>query len=181
MDPIYIIEKYYAPDSQAYFFLVEHGKAVARKALEIAARLGDLHPDLEFIEEAALLHDIGIFSTNLPKIGCFGAHPYISHGYLGRQLLEEEGFAAHALVCERHVGMGLTIADIETNLFPLPKRQMIPVSLEEKIICFADKFYSKDKSTLSVARPVPAVREMARRYGDDKLRQFDEWLILFKE
>jgi len=55
---------------------------------------------LGFIEEAALLHDIGIFNTNLPKIGCYGRHPYISHGYLGRELLENEGLAAHALVCE---------------------------------------------------------------------------------
>ncbi|HTZ17738.1 MAG TPA: HD domain-containing protein [Dissulfurispiraceae bacterium] len=181
MDVIPLIEKYYEPGSQAYFFMVEHGKAVARKALEIAARLADLHPDLAFIEEAAMLHDIGIIKTNLPKIGCLGAHPYISHGYLGRQLLDVVGFPAHALVCERHVGMGLTAADIETNSFPLPMREMVPQSLEEKIICFADKFYSKDRHTLSVAKPIESVREMIWRYGEDKLRLFDEWTVLFKE
>ncbi len=181
MDAISIIKKYYEPDSQVYYFLVEHGKAVAKKALEIAVRLDQMNPDLGFIEEASLLHDIGIIGTNLPKIGCFGSHPYISHGYLGRQLLEDEGLYAHALVCERHVGIGLTVADIEKNSFPLPKRQMVPLSLEEKIICYADKFYSKDKSTLSVARPIEAVRAMVKRYGEDKLRQFEEWVILFKE
>jgi len=181
MDPIRLIEKYYDPGSQAYFFLVEHGKAVAKKSLEIARRLSGLNPDFAFIEEAAMLHDIGIFGTNLPKIGCFGAEPYISHGCIGRQLLEVEGFPAHALVCERHVGMGITVADIEINSFPLPKREMLPVSLEEKIICFADKFYSKDRDTLSVARPIDKVREMVRNYGEDKLRRFDEWAALFGE
>ncbi len=181
VDALSIIEKYYKPASQSHFYLVEHGKAVANKALEIATRLSHLNPDCRFIEEAALLHDIGIFLTNLPKIGCFGPHPYISHGYLGRDLLEKEGLTAHALVCERHVGVGLTIDDINRNLFPLPARDMSPQSLEEKIICFADKFYSKDKSTLTIARPVWKVREMVVCYGEDKLQQFDEWMILFKE
>ncbi len=176
-----IIEKYYEPGSEAYFFLIEHGKAVARKAIEVAKRMHGLDPDLGFIEEAALLHDIGIFNTNLPKIGCFGTQPYISHGYLGRELLEREGLDAHALVCERHVGIGLTVEDIDINGFPLPRRDMIPLSLEEQIICFADKFYSKDKTTLTVERPIAQVREMVVRYGEDKLKQFDDWLRFFKE
>jgi uncharacterized protein len=181
MDPISIIKKYYEPDSQVFFSLIEHSRAVARKALEVAERMSDLNPDLGFIEEAALLHDIGIFNTNLPKIGCFGTHPYISHGYLGRELLEKEGLYSHALVCERHVGIGLTVKDIEDNSFPLPRRDMIPLSLEEQIICFADKFYSKDKTTLTVARSITVVRTMVIRYGSDKLKQFDDWLVFFKE
>ncbi len=181
MDAFSIIEKYYEPGSQSHFYMVEHGKVVAKRALDIAARLSSMNPDCRFIEEAALLHDIGIFLTNLPQIGCFGTHPYISHGYLGRELLEKEGLPVHALVCERHVGVGLTIDDIKRNLFPLPARDMVPQSLEEKIICFADKFYSKDKSILTIARPVPKVRDMVVRYGQDKLQQFDEWLALFKE
>lgn len=176
-----MLEKYYRPGTQAHFYLVEHGKAVAGKSLEIAARLSDLNPDCRFIEEAALLHDIGIFLTDLPKIGCTGLHPYISHGYLGRDLLEKEGLTSHALVCERHVGTGLTGDDITRNLFPLPIRDMRPQSIEEKIICFADKFFSKDEKYLTVARPVETVRKMIRRYGEDKLKQFDEWMVLFKE
>lgn len=181
MDALSVIEKYYDPGSEAYYYLVEHGKAVAGKALEIAARLSDLNPDLRFIEEAALLHDIGIFKTHFPKIGCFGASPYISHGYLGRELLENEGLTAHALVCERHVGVGLTIEDITNNLFPLPKRDMTPQSLEEKIVCFADKFYSKDKAAISSARPIVKARELVLRYGKDKLNTFDNWLDYFRE
>ncbi len=181
VDVLSLIAKYYEPDSQAYYFLVEHAKAVAQKSLEIAGRLDYLKPDYKFIEEAALLHDIGIFQTNLPKIGCTGNHPYISHGYLGRELLEKEGLPAHALVCERHVGMGLTINDINRNGFPLPMRDMRPQTLEEKIVCFADKFYSKNAQALRVAHPVGKVRDMINRYGADKLSLFDEWMILFRE
>jgi uncharacterized protein len=82
MDPIKIIQKYYDVDSIAYKLLITHGNAVAKKALEIAKRIPQYNPDLKFIEEAAILHDIGIFLTNTPSIGCFGDHPYVCHVYL---------------------------------------------------------------------------------------------------
>lgn len=181
MDVFKIIEKYYDTDSKSYHFLVHHGMLVAKKALKIAERVKDLNPDTEFIKEAAILHDIGIFLTYAPKIGCFGYHPYICHGYLGREILEKEGLTRHAIVCETHVGVGLTEEDIETNNFPLPKRDMTPKSLEEKIICFADKFYSKNENSMEQEKSIPEIRKMIEKFGQDKLRQFDEWLIFFKE
>ena len=180
MHPIEIIRKYYNPESEAYKFLVQHSRMVAKKAVEVAERVRHLNPDIKFIEEAAMLHDIGIFLTHAPQIGCHGDKPYICHGYLGRELLEKEGFPRHAIVCETHVGVGLTIADIEKNNFPLPRRDMTPTSIEEKIICFADKFFSKDNEPLKEKQTSKA-REFIARFGDDKLRQFDEWLKLFKE
>lgn len=181
MDIIKIIEKYYEPDSKAYYFLLHHSKLVTKKALEIAERVRELNPDFKFIEEAAMLHDIGIFMTYAPKIGCYGFHPYISHGYLGREILEKEGLPKHALVCERHVGVGLTIKDIEGNKLPLPKRDMVPTSLEEKIICFADKFYSKTENSLTKEKNIPEIREIISKFGNDKLKQFDEWIEFFKK
>lgn len=181
MDVIKLIEKYYEPDSKAYYFLLNHGRLVAAKALEVARRMSDLNPDLAFIEEASMLHDIGIFLTDAPKIGCYGHYPYISHGYLGRELLEKEGLPRHALVCERHVGAGLTIGDIESYGLPLPKRDMQPQTLEEKIICFADKFYTKKEDSLTLAKPVAEVRKTLAGYSDDTLRRFDEWLDFFRE
>lgn len=181
MDVLKIIEKYYEPDSKAYYFLIHHSKLVAKKALEVAYRVRELCPDFKFIEEASMLHDIGIFMTHAPKIGCYGFHPYISHGYLGREILQKEGLPRHATVCETHVGVGLTIHDIETNKFPLPKRDMLPISLEEKIICFADKFYSKKEHSLQREKSVPEIREIIAKFSDDKLKQFDEWLEFFKE
>ncbi len=181
MDVIKIIEKYYEPDSKAYYFLIHHSKLVAKKALQVAERVKELNPNFKFIEEAAMLHDIGIFMTHAPKIGCYGFHPYISHCYLGREIVEKEGFPKHALVCERHVGTGLTLEDIESNKFPLPKKDMFPVTLEEKIICFADKFYSKKEHSLEKEKSVQEIREIIAKFGNDKLKQFDEWIEFFKE
>lgn len=89
MNPIEIIRKYYNPESEAYKFLIHHSRMVAKKAVEVAERVRHLKPDIKFIEEAAMLHDIGIFLTHAPQIGCHGDKPYICHGYLGREILEK--------------------------------------------------------------------------------------------
>ncbi|MBI5205539.1 MAG: HDIG domain-containing protein [Nitrospirae bacterium] len=180
MNPISIIRKYYTPETVAYKFLVQHSEMVTRKAVEVAGRAKHLNPDIEFIREAAMLHDIGIFLTNAPQLGCHGNKPYICHGYLGREILEKEGYPRHAIVCETHVGAGLSIADIEKHNFPIPKRDMTPTTIEEKIICFADKFFSKDNEPLK-EKPIQKIREFIGKFGEDKLRQFDEWVIFFKE
>ena len=179
MVPIKIIEKYYNPASKAYHYLLPHIAMVTEKARRIAKRVKHLNPDLNFIEEAAMLHDIGIFLTNDPKIGCYGDKPYVCHGYLGREILEREGFPKHALVCERHIGVGITLEDIEEKELPLPKRDMIPLSVEEQIICFADKFFSKNSDFLLKEKPLERVRKGISKYGKEKLRQFDEWMKLF--
>ena len=161
--------------------MLEHGRLVTEKALRVAGRVASLGPNLSFIEEASMLHDIGIFLTNAPHLGCYGDKPYICHGYLGRELLEKEGLPGHAMVCERHVGAGLTVTDIETGNLPLPLRDMAPVTLEEKIICFADKFYSKVKNRTGNEKSVSQIRKELRLHGESKLRQFDEWVVFFKE
>jgi uncharacterized protein len=181
MDVISLINKYYPSGSMAYSILLKHSRLVTEKALHVAGRVPSLGPDLSFIEEASMLHDIGIFLTNAPHIGCYGDKPYICHGYLGRELLEKEGLPVHAIVCERHVGAGLTVTDIETANLPLPVRAMAPVTLEEKIICFADKFYSKVKDNVGNQKTISQIRKELRRYGESKLKQFDEWLVFFKE
>ena len=181
MDPIKIIKKFYKVDTRSYNLLVEHSKAVAKKALEIAKKVPLLDPDLKFIEEAAMLHDIGIFLTNAPELGCYGDKPYICHGYLGKNILEKEGFLKHALVCERHVGVGISIADIESQKIPIPKRDMLPISIEEQIICFADKFFSKNEEFLKTEKSVDRVKKEQSKFGKDKVKIFDEWLEKFGE
>lgn len=179
VDPFKIIEKYYEPDSKAYYFLVHHGRVVAKKAVEIAKRVDHLNPDIDFIREASILHDIGIFLTNAPKIGCFGYQDYICHGYLGREILEGEGLNRHALVCERHVGLGITADDVRKKKLPLPERDMVPETIEEKIICLADKFFSKTEHDLTHEKPLEKVRELVMAYGEEKLKTFEEWLTVF--
>lgn len=174
-----IIQKYYNPQSELYRILTEHGKLVAKKALALAEKVKHLNPDLKLIEEAAMLHDIGIFLTKAPKLECFGEKPYICHGYLGREILEKENLPKHALVCERHTGMGLTIDDIEKQNLPIPKRDMVPISIEEKIICFADKFYSKDPESLFKEKMLEEIKNNAAKFGENEVKKFEEFIKLF--
>lgn len=177
MNPIEIIDKYYPQGSELRTILTTHSYAVAHKALKIV----DAHPELSlnryFVEEAALLHDIGIFLTNAPGICCFGDHPYICHGYLGADLLRSEGYPLHALVCERHTGAGLSMKDITAQGLPVPHREMLPVSLEEQLICFADKFFSK--THLDEEKSVEKARKSIKKYGEEGLARFDGWCSLF--
>ncbi|HMK44606.1 MAG TPA: HD domain-containing protein [Dissulfurispiraceae bacterium] len=181
MDVRAILALFCSPESIAFEYIWQHGSAVAQKALQVASRMGIAAIDNDFLYEAAILHDLGILKTNASRFGCFGEHPYISHGYLGRDMLDTVGYPLHALICERHVGTGLTLDDIRAFSLPLPHRDMRPVTLEEQIICFADKFFSKDDVTLATEKPLAIVRQNIAKYGEDKLATFDKWCILFRE
>ncbi len=149
--------------------------------MEIAKRVPELKPDINFVEEAAQLHDIGCFLTRAPEIGCFGKNQYICHGYLGRQLLEKEGYPRHALVCERHVGVGLTASEIKVRKLPLPMRDMVPQSIEEEIVCFADKFYSKRPGRIEVAKSWEQITQELRIYGADRVEKLARLAKKLKE
>jgi uncharacterized protein len=177
MAPVDIIKKYYEEGSLLYNILFVHSLAVANKALEIAQMHPELSIDKDFVYEAALLHDIGIFKTNSPKIQCFGNFKYVCHGYLGAEIMREEGFEKHALVCERHTGSGLTKESIIQNQLPIPQRDMLPLSQEEKLICFSDKFYSKSK--LNKVKTIEQIRKDLSKYGDESVKRFNEMLKLF--
>ena len=141
MDYQSIIDKYYPSESELRRILLTHSRQVADRCLQIAKKHPELPLDVEFLEEAAMLHDIGIYRCNAPSIQCFGTEPYICHGYIGGQILREEGFVRHALVCERHTGTRLTKQQIETQNLPLPPdRSYETDTMEEQVICYADKF-----------------------------------------
>lgn len=180
MDPVAIIERFYTPGSASHRILLEHGRLVAEKSRAAAARVLHLHPDLAFVEDAALLHDIGIFLTDSPGLGCVGKEPYIRHGVLGRRLLDEIGLPRHGLVCERHIGVGISLEDMRRHRLPLPAREMLPLSIEEQIICFADKFFSKNgDGRPSREKSVESILGSLRPHGEDKVERFREWMALF--
>ena len=171
-----IIDKY-CSEERLRDILMQHSRAVADKALSIARNHPELQADEQFIEEAALLHDIGIVLVDAPAIACCGTEPYICHGVLGAEMLRAEGMERHALVCERHTGTGLTLQQIIAQELPLPHRDMQPVSMEEQIICFADKFFSKSHSER--VKTVEQVRQMLSRFPDANLERWDKWVELF--
>ena len=177
MDYQAIIDKYYPEENELRRILMIHSRSVADKALAIAEAHPELHIDKQFVEEAAMLHDIGVFRTNAPSIQCFGTEPYICHGTIGAQLMREEGFPQHALVCERHTGSGLSLLEIERQNLPVPHHDMLPLSLEEKLICYADKFFSK--THLERERTVEQARNSLLKFGEEGIARFDTWIELF--
>ena len=176
MNPLDIINKYCTSEKQRDILLV-HSRSVAKKALEITRRHPEWKIDELFIEEAALLHDIGIVRVNAPAIECYGTEPYIKHGILGAEILRSEGLERHALVCERHTGTGLTLQQIIEQDLPLPHRDMQPASIEEEIICFADKFFSKTR--LETEKTVEQARRSLEKFGAEGLEKFDTWCSRF--
>ena len=180
IDYFSIIDKYYGEQPELRHVLVTHSRQVADRALAIL----DAHPQWEaegladrtFIEEAAMLHDIGIIFCHAPKIYCNGSHSYIEHGYLGAELLRKEGLPKHALVAERHTGTGITIEQIVREELPIPERDYCPQSLEEKIICYADKFYSKSHLGEEVA--LDKIKYNIWKYGSEAFLRWQELVTL---
>lgn len=183
MDYIKLIDKYYSGQPELHNVLVTHSRQVADRALQIVDRhpqwISDGLVDRTFIEEAAMLHDIGIIFCNAPKIYCFGPHSYIEHGYLGAELLRKEGLPKHALVAERHTGTGITMEQIEREELPIPEGNYCPQSLEEKIICYADKFYSKSHLGEEVA--LDKIKYNIWKYGSEAFLRWQELVTLCED
>ncbi|WP_136512986.1 HD domain-containing protein [Geomonas edaphica] len=179
MNPRALLEKYFADNPQGLEIVFRHSRMVADKALAIAEGVKGKQLDLGFIEEAALLHDIGVSRVYAPKLNCFGKAPYLSHGIIGRKILDAEGLPRHAMVCERHIGVGLTARDIVEQKLALPEREMSPVTDCERIVALADLFYSKKGGELEREKSTEQVRSDLARFSLEKVRIFENWLADF--
>ena len=165
MDFQSVIDKYYPPESELRRILLIHSRQVADRCRRIAKAHPELKLDKEFLEEAAMLHDIGIVRCDAPSIQCFGTEPYIRHGVIGGQMLREEGVdERYARVCERHTGTGLPGYEPET--------------LEEKVVCYADKFYSKTR--LGAERTVLETVQSLEKFGQEGVKRFFSWVDMFE-
>ena len=178
MDYLAIIDQYYPQGSKARDILLTHSECVTRKALQIADKHPELKLDRTFIQEAAMLHDIGIVKCNAPGIECFGVEPYIKHGIIGADMLRAAGFPKHARVCERHTGAGIALQDIIEQHLPLPHQDFLPETMEEQVICYADKFYSKTHLD-RVRTPEQALKSIGR-FGKEGAQRFARWMQLFE-
>ena len=177
MDVLQVIRAHYEPGTPLYALLLDHSRRVRDKALAVARAMAHLAPDMLFIDQAAMLHDIGIGATAANRIHCHGTLPYVCHGVVGGRLLNACGLTRHALVCERHVGVGLSRDDIVKHNLPLPPRDMLPVTLEEAIVCYADKFYSKNRPDRELT-PNEILSELGP-FGHDRIERFRQWHFQF--
>lgn len=166
-----LIESIYPAGRKVSGILLSHSRSVAALALDIARRK-HLPLDPADIEAAAMLHDIGIIRTNAPGIGCYGSRPYLMHGVTGADMLRAAGAPEqYARVAERHTGAGLTRTEIESFGLPLPAdRTYMPETLLEKLICYADCFYSKGGD--GQRKTLERVERSMAKFGPDVLERF---------
>ena len=170
MDYQKIIDKYYPDDNALRYILLTHSTLVMKRAVRICDAHPELHMDRNFIMEAAMLHEAGI--------QCLGTEPYICHGRIGAEMLRQEGFPRHARVCERHTGAGLSKEDIISQNLPLPHEDFLPETLEEQVICYADKFYSKTHPERE--KSVEQAERSLAKFGDEGLNRFKQWEKMFE-
>ena len=108
--------------------VIEHSKAVYKKAMEIAANFDNVDKDL--IKKGALLHDIGRSKTH-----------DITHAIEGVEIAREYDYDENVLnIIERHIGAGIT--ESEAEKLGLPVKSYLPETLEEKIVAHADNLVS---------------------------------------
>lgn len=188
MDYQSIIDHYY-PEAGGRLrdILMTHSTLVARRAAHICDTRPALGMDRSFVWAAAMLHDIGIVRCSAPGIACFGTEPYICHGLAGARMLMEYA-AAHGIgeaamrpyarVCARHTGAGLTRDEIIRQHLPLPHRDFLPETLEEKVVCYADKFYSKTHPERE--KTLEQARKSLAKFGEEGLARFLEWHKMFE-
>ena len=172
-----IIDHFYPEDDDLKRTLLKHSCQVCRKALELAAKSSET-VDLEIVSGGAMLHDIGIRRCHAPGICCTGQLPYLWHGLAGAEMLEQYGIGHNmdlkvfARICARHTGSGLTAEEIISGKLPLPAVDLLPETPEEKLVCLADKFFSKSGDMEE--KSFEAVRRSMEKFGAEPLRRFDE-------
>jgi len=116
--------------------IIEHSRAVSRKALNIASNFSDKkgsYVDLEQVETGAMLHDIGRSRTHT-----------IKHAVVGAEILKNLNFPREIVkITLKHIGAGITPSEAE--ILGLPPRDYMPITLEEKIVAHADNLVNGTK------------------------------------
>ena len=141
--------------------IVGHCQACAKISVALAQKATEQGHSIS--EQAAvagaLLHDIGRSQTQT-----------VGHGHVGAGILEKEGVdGAVVEIVKRHVGAG--ISPEEALALGFPPGDYIPRTLEQKIVCFADKMLDGDR-----ARPFEEEVKRFVKKGHDvaRLRRLKE-------
>ncbi len=158
-----------APNTRVFEIMREHVQKVEEFALKIAKQIEGV--DLQLIKSGSLLHDIGRFLY--PP----GVSDVYKHGVVGGMILRKENLSREAQIAERHVGAGITKKDIQKRKLQLPEKDFVPLTKEEKIICYADKRVEQNNIV-----PIEVIakrfdQELGLEYGN-KIRALHEEIQL---
>ena len=145
--------------------VIQHCIAVKNIALDLAKKLKKkgISVDIDLVKVGALLHDIGRAKTHS-----------IDHVIAGSKIAKDAGLPKEVIaIIERHAGGGISMDEAER--LGWPKRDYIPQSLEEKIVCYADKLVDEN-CRLGVEN---TLKEMASELGSDhpaleRIKKLDE-------
>ena len=109
--------------------VIEHCKTVTSLAVQIAKACKEkgLNVDVQLAEIGALLHDIGRSKTHT-----------VDHAIVGAEIAKSLGLPSSIVsIIERHAGGGIDIDEAKQLGWPI--KSYLPQTIEEKIVCYADK------------------------------------------
>ena len=147
-------------ESQCSLKVIKHCKAVAKLALETAeaCKGKGLNVDLELVEIGALLHDIGRSKTHS-----------VHHAVVGAEILEATGLPESVIsIIKRHVGGGITTSEAEK--LGWPKDIYVPITLEERIVSYADKLI-KNSKRVPIEITIEELAKERRRDAAERVRK----------
>ena len=133
--------------------VVKHCKAVSALAVKFARACKNkgLTVDVDLVEVGALLHDIGRSKTH-----------GVTHAVVGVEIAKSLNLPeAIVSIIERHIGGGISAEEAEK--IGLPVKDYFPVTLEEKLVAYADKL-------IEGSRVVPierTIEQFSRKLGED--------------
>jgi len=143
--------------------VINHCKAVTKLALETANILTEkgLKIDAELVEVGALLHDIGRSKTHS-----------VHHAVVGAEIAEAAGLPDSVVsIIKRHVGGG--IAPSEAEKLGWPEDVYVPITLEEKIVAYADKLIENSKRA-PIGVTIEKLSGELKHYAADRVRKLYE-------
>jgi uncharacterized protein len=177
-EEIHALHQRHAPTAAALESVYPHCVIVAGIAEQLHGRSG-LGGDIALVRAGCLLHDVGVYRL-YDADGQLDQANYIRHGILGYELLRAEGFPV--VLCRfaaHHTGVGLTRDDVIRQELPLPPRDYLAETDEERLVMYADKFHSK--STPPALWTADAYAARVRRFGADKVTAFAALRAAFGE
>ena len=144
--------------------VVNHCQAVARLALETAEILNKkgLKIDLGLVEIGSLLHDIGRSRTHT-----------VDHAIKGAEIAKQSGLPKPVVsIIKRHVGGGITAHEARELGWPIDD-VYAPLTLEEKVVSYADKLIEKGKR-VSVELAIDQLCRESKPEAAERVRKLHE-------
>jgi uncharacterized protein len=144
--------------------VIRHCIGVAGLAVETADQLqaNGYEIDVELVEAGALLHDLG-------RSKCHS----VDHAIIGADIARSLDLPESVInIIKRHVGAG--ISEDEAAKLGWPKDNYIPQTLEEKVVCYADKLIEHGKK-------MPIETEIKKLQKENKFEAAERVRKLYQE